>query len=155
MNDMGITLRTAVMADMPAIVRMIGEFCLDFEDLHPDQFVVADEDGRMVGFGRLKAYGDAVEMGCVGVLHHRRNQGIGRMIIDELIRRGPETIWVTTDVPSYLRPLGFQESGEMPDSIARKLERYRGLKSGKLVAMYFDKGRKTEAENPGAAGRNS
>lgn len=142
------------MADMPVIVRMIGEFSLDFEDLHPDQFVVADHDGKMVGFGRLKTYCDAVEMGCVGVLHDRRNQGIGRMIIEELIRRGPETIWVTTDLPGYLRPLGFRESEDMPDSIARKLDRFRGLKPGKLVAMYFRKCRETEADAPRAAGRN-
>ena len=152
---MTIKLRTAVMTDMPIIVKMIGEFCLDFEELHPEQFVVADEDGKMLGFGRLKSYDDAVEMGCLGVLHERRNQGIGRMIIDELVRRGPDTIWVTTDLPGYLSPLGFQETDDMPDSIARKLERFRGLKSGRLVAMRYLKRRRTGAATPEAAGRNS
>lgn len=140
-GKMSITLRSAVMTDMPAIVRMIGEYSLDFEDLRPEQFVVAEEGGRMLGFGRLKTYGDAVEMGCLGVLHERRNQGIGRMIIDELIRRGPDTIWVTTDMPGYLRPLGFEESASVPESIACKLERFGSLKRGRLVAMRFVKSR--------------
>lgn len=124
---------------MPAIVRMIGEFRLDYENLAPDQFVVVEDEEVMVGFGRLKPYPDATELGCVGVLHERRRQGIGKLIVDELIRRGPAEIWITTDLPEYFRPLGFREAESVPDSIMRKLARLRDFARGKIVAMRYIK----------------
>ena len=137
---MALTIRVATNQDMPSIVRMIGEFHLDYEHLEPRQFIVVEEDGVVVGFGRLKPYADATELGCVGVLHERRRQGVGKMIVDELIARGPREIWITTDLPEYFRPMGFAESDRVPDSILRKLERFRDFaRGGKIVAMRYVK----------------
>jgi N-acetylglutamate synthase-like GNAT family acetyltransferase len=132
---MSLTLRNATNRDMPAIVRMIGEFHLDYENLEPGQFVIVEDAGVMVGFGRLKPYPDATELGCVGVLHDRRNQGIGKLIVDELISRAPKEVWITTDMPNYFRPMGFVESSEVPNSIAQKLDRFRDFGRGRIVAM--------------------
>lgn len=136
---MTLTIRTATNRDMPAIVRMIGEFHLDYENLQPQQFIVVEDDDVMVGFGRLKPYPDATELGCVGVLHERRKQGVGKLIVDELIRRGPREIWITTDLPEYFRPLGFKGADNVPLSIAKKLERFRDFARGKIVAMRYFK----------------
>jgi N-acetylglutamate synthase-like GNAT family acetyltransferase len=132
---MSLTVRNATNRDMPAIVRMIGEFHLDYENLEPGQFVIVEDAGVMVGFGRLKPYPDATELGCVGVLHDRRNQGVGTLIVDELISRGPKEVWITTDMPNYFRPMGFVESAEVPNSIAQKLDRFRDFGRGPIVAM--------------------
>jgi len=133
---MPLTTRPATNRDMPSIVRMIGEFHLDYENLQPQQFIIVSDGDVMVGFGRLKPYPDATELGCVGVLHERRRQGIGKMIVDELIQRGPREIWITTDLPEYFRPMGFVESSQVPESIVKKLERFRDFaRSGKIVAM--------------------
>ena len=121
---------------MPGIVKMIGEFHLDYEHLEPGQFIVVEENGLVVGFGRLKPYPDATELGCVGVLHSRRRQGVGRLIVDELLRRGPDEVWITTDLPDYFRPMGFTESGEIPPSIRQKLERFKAFGRGTIVALH-------------------
>jgi len=136
---MTLHIRTARYSDMPAIVRMIGEFHLDYEFLEPKQFVVVEDGTLMVGFGRLKPYRDATELCCVGVLHERRRQGIGRLIIDELLRRGPDPIYIATDRPEYFRPLGFTECDAVPDSIVRKLERFRIFAHHTIVAMVYRK----------------
>ena len=136
---MALTLRTATNKDMPAIVRMIGEFHLDYENLQPQQFVIAEDRDVMVGFGRLKPYSDATELGCVGVLHERRKQGIGKLIVDELISRSPREVWITTDLPEYFRTMGFVESHDLPESIAQKLERFRDFARGRIVAMRYSK----------------
>jgi len=138
---MHLHIRNATNRDMPAIVRMIGEFQLDYENLQPEQFIVVEDGDVMVGFGRLKPYPDATELGCVGVLHERRKQGIGKLIIDELIRRGPAEIWLTTDMPEYFRPLGFFSESPIPDSIVKKLERFRGFARANIVAMVYRKTR--------------
>jgi len=136
---MHLHIRNATIRDMPAIVRMIGEFQLDYENLQPEQFIVVEDGDVMIGFGRLKPYPDATELGCVGVLHERRKQGIGKLIIDELIRRGPAEIWLTTDMPEYFRPLGFFRESPTPDSIAKKLERFKGFARANIVAMVHRK----------------
>ena len=132
---MSLAVRNATNRDMPAIVQMIGEFHLDYENLEPGQFVIVEDAGVMVGFGRLKPYPDATELGCVGVLHERRNQGIGSLIVDELISRGPKEVWITTDMPDYFRSLGFVEETQVPDSIVQKLDRFRDFSRGRIVAM--------------------
>jgi len=134
-----LRIRQAENRDMPFIVRMIGEFNLDYENLQPQQFIVVEDGDVMVGFGRLKPYPDATELGCVGVLHERRKQGIGKRIVDELVARGPREIWITTDLPEYFGPMGFSESTRVPDSIARKLERFRDFARGEIVAMRYVK----------------
>ena len=40
-----ISLRDARPAEFPEIVRMIGEFRLDYENLSPEQFIVAEQGG--------------------------------------------------------------------------------------------------------------
>jgi N-acetylglutamate synthase-like GNAT family acetyltransferase len=136
---MSLKIRNALNHDMPAIVQMIGEFQLDYENLQPHQFIVVEDGDVMVGFGRLQTYADATDLGCVGVLHERRRQGIGKMIVDELIRRGPNELWITTDMPEYFRPIGFVEVSDAPPSILHKLERLRDFARGRIVAMRLSK----------------
>lgn len=134
---MPLHIRSATNRDMPSIVRMIGEFQLDYENLQPEQFIVVEDGDVMVGFGRLQPCADATELGCVGVLHERRKQGIGKLIVDELIRRGPQEIWITTDMPEYFRTLGFAEAMQIPNSIKKKLERFRDFAHSGTVAMHY------------------
>jgi len=122
---MTLHIRDASGRDMAAIVRMIGEFSLDYENLQVEQFVVAEDGSVMVGFGRLKPYADAAEICCVGVLHERRREGIGRLIVEELIRRGPDQVWITTNIPEYFEVLGFARSSRIPASIELKLSRFK------------------------------
>jgi N-acetylglutamate synthase-like GNAT family acetyltransferase len=117
-------LRSATINDMPLIVRMIGEFDLDYEQLSPEQFLVIEEEGQIVAFGRLKPYPDAVELGSVGVRPDRRKMGYGKMMVEALIEKAPDEIWITTNLRDYFRPFGFTESEKMPASIKNKLENF-------------------------------
>ena len=117
-------LRNASINDMPHIVRMIGAFDLDYEQLAPEQFLVIEEEGQVVAFGRLKPYPDAVELGSVGVHPDRRKMGYGKMIVQALVEKAPDEIWITTNLRDYFRKFGFAESEQMPASIKNKLENF-------------------------------
>ena len=117
-------LRSATINDMPHIVRMIGEFDLDYEHLSPGQFLIIEEEGQIVAFGRLKPYPDVVELGSVGVRPDRREMGYGKRMVEALIEKAPAEIWITTNLRDYFRKFGFAESEQMPVSIKNKLENF-------------------------------
>ena len=117
-------LRSATINDMPHIVRMIGEFDLDYEHLSPEQFLVIEEESQIVAFGRLKPYPDAVELGSVGVRPDRRQMGYGKWMVEAVIGRAPDEVWITTNLRDYFRKFGFSESEQMPASIKTKLENF-------------------------------
>ena len=88
-----IKLRDAKKEDIEFIKEKIAQFKLDPENLQYNQFIVAEDKGKIAGFGRLKPYKDAVEVGALGVIPEYRKRGIASLIMNELIKRGPKKIY--------------------------------------------------------------
>jgi N-acetylglutamate synthase-like GNAT family acetyltransferase len=121
---------------MPWISQRIREFRLDDENLHSAQFIVAEQDGKAVGFGRIKPYQEVSELGCVGVLEGERAHGIGSRIVRELIRRFPSReVYITTDLVDYFEKLGFRRLETPPFELAAKLKRIEGRIRHGVAAM--------------------
>jgi N-acetylglutamate synthase-like GNAT family acetyltransferase len=128
-----IAIEAARDDDMPVIEEAVARMRLDGEDLAAPQFIVAREDGRMIGFGRIKPYGDGVfELGTVGVLEEARGRGVGARLVEELIARFPsEEIYITTDLVDWFMRFGFTPTAQAPRAIHDKLDRVCGsLRSG-------------------------
>ena len=77
---MNILIRKAQSNDMPFIKECIERFRLDDEDLDYRQFIVAVEGSEIAGFGRIRPHKEIYELGSVGVVEQRRNQGIGNIL---------------------------------------------------------------------------
>jgi N-acetylglutamate synthase-like GNAT family acetyltransferase len=119
-----VLLREADSADMQIIESHIERFRLDNENLGFEQFIVAESDGDIVGFGRIKPYKHCYELGCVAVLEAYRNHLIGSAIVRKLIRDFPSSdIWITTGIPGYFQKFGFQLTTNAPGEIYDKIER--------------------------------
>jgi N-acetylglutamate synthase-like GNAT family acetyltransferase len=131
-------IRSATAADMPFIQSMVARLRLDSEDLRAEQFIVVQESGRTVAFGRIKPYRRTFELGCVAVVEERRSQGIGELVVRELIRRFPQRrVYVTTDVPQYFERLGFARTRALPRELSEKIGRVEGrLRSGVVGMVY-------------------
>ena len=136
-----VELAPATPGDMPLIEACVRRFRLDDEHLEAAQFIVARSGGSVLGFGRIKPYGGGVfELGCVGVLEEVRAQGVGRRLVEELVRRFPaRQVYITTDLPSYFERLGFRRAEHAPPEILAKIDRVCSrLRSG-VVAMVREK----------------
>ena len=131
-------IRSATEADLPFIRETVARLRLDNEDLRADQFLVVEEGGRTVAFGRIKPYRRTFELGCVAVVEDRRKQGIGALVVRELVRRFPQRrVYVTTDVPEYFQRLGFARTRALPRELGDKIGRVEGrLRSG-VVGMAY------------------
>ncbi len=139
MKQSSIRIRPASPDDKPFIKKHIEKFRLDDEDLNYHQFVVAVEGEKIIGFGRIRPHKKIYELGCVGVIENKRNQGIGKKIAEHLINVFPsDDVYITTDLPEYFERLGFKRIGSGPKELVEKLKRVCKIKcrEGAIVMLY-------------------
>ena len=108
---MPVTIRPAIEADQPTIVRMVREANLNRMDLHWPNFVVAQDGDAIVGIGQVKQHGDGSrELASMAVVPERQGQGIGGQIIRTLIAREPGVLHLTCrrELRGYYERFGFR-----------------------------------------------
>jgi N-acetylglutamate synthase-like GNAT family acetyltransferase len=116
-----VALRTAVADDAGAIHELIDEYLSEGHLLpreqveilvHVDRFVVVVHDDEVVAFAELAPLSRSVaEVRSMVVSRQARSLGVGRRIVDELIRRaaaaGFDKLCAFTHSPGYFVHLGF------------------------------------------------
>jgi len=116
-----VALRTAVADDARAIHELIDKYLSEGHLLprplgeilvHVDRFVVAVHDDEVVAFAELAPLSRSVaEVRSMVVSRQARSLGVGRRIVDELIRRaaaaGFDKLCAFTHSPGYFVHLGF------------------------------------------------
>ncbi|MCL4475575.1 MAG: hypothetical protein M1508_05020 [Nitrospirae bacterium] len=68
-----VKVRHAIEADMAFIEEELKKNSIDTGKLDYGEFVVATEDGNIVGFGRLRKTGKFYQIGCVVVVEEKRS----------------------------------------------------------------------------------
>jgi N-acetylglutamate synthase-like GNAT family acetyltransferase len=120
-----LTIRRATESDQPTIRRLIKEANLNRMSLDWPNFVVAEEDGAIVGSGQVKAHGDGSrELASIAVVPARQGQGIGRAIIETLLAREPSAVLHLTcrrELEGFYERFGFErlEPAEYPPYFGR------------------------------------
>lgn len=108
-----IKVRHAAETDMVFIENQLKKNNMDTENLDYREFVVAAENGDIIGFGRLRKTGEFYQIGCVVVVEDKRRRGIGSLIVKHLIDFSPVSIvYIPTDLVDYFKKLGFVEMKE-------------------------------------------
>ena len=121
LTDAPITIRTASADDADAIHELIDEHLADARLLprelgevlvHAHRFVVAVQDDEVLGCAELAPLSHAVaEVRSMVVTPEARGRGLGRRILNELVRRaaaaGFEKVCAFTHSPGYFVHLGF------------------------------------------------
>jgi N-acetylglutamate synthase-like GNAT family acetyltransferase len=110
-----MAIRAATEADQPTIRRLIKEAKLNRMSLNWPNFVVAEEEGAIVGVGQVKTHGDGSrERASMAVVPGRQGEGIGSAIIKTLIAREPGVVLHLTcrsQLGTYYERFGFQRLG--------------------------------------------
>jgi len=127
------TLRPATAMDATSIRRIIHLVQINPTGLSWRRFSVAiNGRGEIIGCGQVKAHRDSsLELASIAVLPEWRGRGIGRAIIEHMLRQYPGRLYLTCRSP--LEPLylkfGFQtiQFADMPPYFQRL---------SKLAALY-------------------
>lgn len=125
--------RNAVLPDVDAIHAIIqphadagtllprskAELCENIRD-----FIVAEENGRIVGCGALHLYGTHLaEIRSIAVAPEAKGHGAGRMLVNALMeeakRQSVTCVCLFTRTPEFFGHLGFEAARreELPDKI--------------------------------------
>lgn len=93
-------------------------------NVHWENFLVAEEDNRIIGIGQVKPYRNARELGSLVVMNRRREQGVGAAIIKALIAResGPLFLFCLQFREPYYAKFGFRRAfmRDLPRSLKFK-----------------------------------
>jgi N-acetylglutamate synthase-like GNAT family acetyltransferase len=122
---MPLTIRPATENDQPAIRRLIADVRLPRMNLQWPNFVVAEEDGEMVGMGQVKSHGDGSrELASIAVVPKRQGQHIGTAVIKALLAREAGVVLHLScrrELEGYYDRFGFRrvEPAEYPPYFRR------------------------------------
>ncbi len=126
-------LRQARVTDVPVIHGLIGR-CADSGVMLPRSrsrlyeavrdFVVVEDDGRVVGAGALRTvWEDLGEVCSLAVEESHRKQGVGRSIVENLLSQadglGLRRVLALTFIPDYFARFGFGliEKASLPHKV--------------------------------------
>ena len=123
---MALTIRAATEAEQSTIVRLIKEANINRMSLKWPNFVVAEEEGAIVGLGQVKLHGDGSrELASIAVVPARQGQGIGSAIIKTLLAREPGVLYLTcrSQLEQYYERFGFRSlvAAEYPPYFRRMI----------------------------------
>jgi N-acetylglutamate synthase-like GNAT family acetyltransferase len=108
---MDIKIRPARQEDQPTIVSFIRQAKINPRNLHWQNFLVAEENGNIVGIRQVKVYHQGTREVASGfVLPEYRRQGISAQLMNELLARetGPLYTMVNEKRAPYYEPFGFR-----------------------------------------------
>ena len=125
--------RTAVLPDVEHIQRIIEPYAREgtllprsIPELYENvrDFVVAEEDSKILGCGALHLYGQHLaEIRSIAVATEAKGRGVGRALVEALMeesrRHGVTCVCLFTRAPSFFGHLGFEIARRevLPDKI--------------------------------------
>lgn len=145
-DSSGTTLRRATRDDEAAVVALLTASALPLDGVHEALpcFVVAEDDGDIVGVAGIEACGIAGEhalLRSVAVAPSWRNRGLGRLLVARAITeaeaRGVKALYLlTTTADCYFPSFGFTVTARdtVPDDIRATAE-FQGACPASATAM--------------------
>ena len=117
--------------------RGLAELCENVRD-----FVVAEEDGRIIGCGALHLYGTHLaEIRSIAVSPQSKGRGVGRALVNALMeearRHSVSCVCLFTRTPEFFGHLGFEVANrdELPDKIYKDCVHCSRLANCDEIAM--------------------
>lgn len=125
-----LTIRKAVMHDIPPILNLINGYAARGIMLHRTEFelseairdfTVAYHNGDFVGCGALHFYSPTIaEIRSLAVHEHAKTHGVGRRVVEALVQEAQDyeldAVFAFTYVVDFFRRVGFHdiERGVLP-----------------------------------------
>ena len=122
---MTISIRPAVDSDQSTIVEFIHQAKINPRNLHWEHFLIAEEDGKIVGIRQVKIHKQGTREVASGfVLPEYRRQGISAQLMNAILAKesGPLYLMCRDRRTYYYEPFGFRqlEVNELPPDFRKE-----------------------------------
>jgi len=128
-------IRRAARPDWDQIVSLAQECGLNYAGMERDQFLVAEEGGRLGGIVAFKIHAGCRELCALGVAPALRGRGIGRRLVLELVGGVRGDVYLATIIPAFFEPLGFERCAVVPRSMVKDDEWCAGCRRDLCAVM--------------------
>lgn len=130
-----LNIRPARADDQGLIRRMVQEAGLDPTSLDWPNFLIAEEDGAVVGIGQVRP--KTPEVGSLIVVPERRGEGIGGALVEALAEtvEGPVYLECRGELASYYARFGFEEIRPREAPMPLRLKATIGSRLARLFGM--------------------
>ena len=110
---MTVIIRPAQQEDQKTIVDFIRQARINSRNLHWEHFLVAEEDGQVVGIRQVRIHSKGTrEVGSGFVLSEHRHKGISAQLMNEILSREKGTVYLMCRdkwIP-YYEQFGFRQA---------------------------------------------
>jgi amino-acid N-acetyltransferase len=138
---MNITIRPARPEDQETIVSYVRQAKINPRNLHWENFLVAEENGKLIGMRQVKVHKQGTrEVGSGFVLPEYRRQGISAHLMNEILSREQGVLYLMCrdQRAPYYEQFGFQQVGvdQLPADF------YKEYRLGRIVTSLMSMFRK-------------
>ena len=82
---------------------------------------MALSNSELVGFGRIRQRENCYELCSLGVIEPERLKGVGKQLVQALIKKAGKPLYLVCIIPEYFKPFGFVVVEEYPEAMQEKL----------------------------------
>jgi N-acetylglutamate synthase-like GNAT family acetyltransferase len=119
---MNFQIRECIVEELNILKNYISQFELDDRSLHHSEFLVAEQNKNIIGFGRIREHKGCSELCSLGVIHPERNKGVGKTLTKALIQKAKQPLYLACIIPNYFEPFGFKICDDYPVELKDKLD---------------------------------
>lgn len=116
-----MTICTPDTADFDIVKVHLKELELDDRELKKEQFLIAKKDNKIAAFCRMRKHKGCDELCSLGVIHSERGNGYAKLLLQELIARSDQPLYLACIIPQMFMPLGFKVVTDYPPELKDKL----------------------------------
>jgi N-acetylglutamate synthase-like GNAT family acetyltransferase len=133
--------RAATPSDLNGIATLAKSLGFSLgDDIPPEEFILAIQERKIIGFCRLQTHGDKFELSFLGVEKTFRQQGIGQALVREQLKKAKGCVYLNTIIPEYFEKLGFRIiTKAIPDFLAIDPLTCRDCPKERCRAMVLEK----------------
>lgn len=97
--------------------------------------MVAEEEKKIIGIGRIIKHTDCRELATFGVEKSYRKQGLGGKLVAELLKKTEKPVYLATIIPRYFAKLGFLKAEKILASMVKKSDWCEGCSKQNCTVM--------------------
>ncbi len=116
-NPACLSIRRAHAGDHAAIRTLVEKLELDYPAMDLSCFWVAESGGVLVAVAELKDFETCSLLSCVGVREELQGRGVGRALVDRVVREALSPVYLYTLIPGLFRKSGFRDANSLPTEL--------------------------------------